>query len=67
MPTVIALLDGTKFKVDGSAREVLDLIGDPVPGWVSINEGDDIPERHFNPANVAYVIEAQDKSGAAFL
>jgi hypothetical protein len=63
MATEIVLLDGTKIRLPDPINKVLEMIGPPVPGWVYINEGDDAPKRHFNPANVAYVIEVAEPHG----
>lgn len=65
MPTEIVLIDGTKIRLPDEVNDVLRMIGDPVPGWVYINEGEDAPKRHFNPANVSYVIEAEERTGRA--
>ena len=67
MPTEIALVDGTKFQIADGVREALELIGDPVPGWVYISEGEGAPERYFNPANIAYVIEVEEDDGTPLI
>lgn len=60
MATQIAMADGTKFEVADDINSVIEMIGAPEPGWVFITEGAETPKRHFNPAQVAYVIEVAD-------
>ncbi len=62
MPTEIALLDGTKFQIAGSVEEFVE--NTPLAAeWLHIDEGDDMPSRYVNPANIAYVSEVLAADG----
>ncbi len=59
MPIEIALVDRTKIRHDDTVSNFVATVPAEAGGWVYLNEGDGTPKRHFNVANMLYVVEVE--------